>query len=89
MAFNINITFTELFSKLCKWPKKINTQKVLRKTLYKVIINLDFSQDPLSNTHEQSIQWLSKISLFKIIENLDILKDLPLKKQEHTKKTDM
>lgn len=35
------------------------------------------------------MQWLSKISLFKIIENLDTLKDPPLQKRGHIKKTDV
>lgn len=75
MVSNINITFTESFSKLCGRPKIINTQKILEKTLYKVIINLDFYQNLDPNMHKQSMQWLPEIFLFKIIKNLDVLKN--------------
>lgn len=53
VAPNINITFAKLLPKLCKRPRKENTQKLPGGTPYKVIIDLDICQNLLPNTHEQ------------------------------------
>lgn len=39
--------------------------------------------------YKQSIQQFLNFSLFKVFENLDVLKDLFLKKQEQHKKTNI